>query len=216
MKNFFAINQKQTDMKNQTALFIIVCTICFLFYRCNSAANNSSTNDSATTATTVANGGYASQADWGKHLVAIGGCSDCHTPKKMTNQGPVDDSTLLLSGHPSQLPAPSLMPDQLKKGYAATQDLTAWNGPWGTSFSANLTPDSTGLGAWTEEQFLTCIRQHLFKGIKGERPLMPPMSMVGVNNFSDDELKAVFAYLKTLQPVHNIVPDYQPPAGASK
>jgi hypothetical protein len=129
-------------MKNQTTLFIAVGAICFLFYRCNSASNNSSTNDS-TAATTSMYGGYASQADWGKHLVAIGGCNDCHTPKKMTDKGPVDDEDLLLSGHPSQLSAPTLMPDQLKKGYAATQDLTAWNGPWGTSYSANLTPDST-------------------------------------------------------------------------
>ena len=203
-------------MKNQTTLFIAVCTICFLFYRCSTASNSASTNDSTTTAAMPIYGGYASQADWGKHLVAIGGCSDCHTPKKMSDKGPADDSDLLLSGHPSQLPAPALMPDQLKKGYAATQDLTAWNGPWGTSFSANLTPDSTGLGAWTEGQFLTCIRQHLFKGIAGERPLMPPMSTVGVNNFTDDELKAVFAFLKTIKPIHNVVPDYQPPAGAAK
>jgi len=50
-------------------------------------------------------GGYETQVKWGEHLVAIGGCNDCHTPKKMTAMGPVDDSTLMLSGHPEQLPA---------------------------------------------------------------------------------------------------------------
>ncbi len=204
-------------MKNQTTLFIAVCTICFLFYRCSTASNNNTTSADSTSATnTQTYGGYASQADWGKHLVAIGGCNDCHTPKKMSDKGPVDDIDLTLSGHPSQLPAPSLMPAQLKQGLAATNDLTAWIGPWGTSYSANLTPDSTGIGAWTEQQFITCIRQDLFKGIAGSRPLMPPMPVAGVNNYTDNELKAIFAYLKTIKPIHNVVPDYQPPAGASK
>ena len=51
-------------------------------------------------------GGYESQVKWGEQLVLVGGCGDCHTPKKMTDMGPVDDSTLLLSGHPAQQPLP--------------------------------------------------------------------------------------------------------------
>jgi len=203
-------------MKNQTTFFIAVCVICFLFYRCTNSTTATVASNDSSSANTNMYAGYSSQVDWGKHLVATGGCNDCHTPKKMSDKGPVDDLDLMLSGHPSQLPAPSLMPAQLKAGLAATQDLTAWIGPWGTSYSANLTPDSTGIGAWNEQQFITCIRQDVFKGIVGSRPLMPPMPVAGVNNYTDDELKAVFAYLKSIKPIHNVVPDYQPPSGASK
>jgi hypothetical protein len=210
------LNQKQTEMKNQTTLFIVVCTICFLFYRCTTAASNTTASDSSSNLAMSMYGGYATQVDWGKHLMSIGGCGDCHTPKKMTDHGPIDDSSLLFAGHPSQLSAPDLTPDQLKQGLAATQDLTAWTGPWGRSYTANLTPDSTGLGAWNEEQFITCIRKGVFKGIAGSRPLMPPMPVAGVNNFTDDELKAIFAYIKTVPPIHNVVPDYQPPTGGGK
>ncbi len=199
-------------MKNQTIIFIAVCAICFLFYRCNTPAGNSTaTNDSTSSANNMY-GGYASQTEWGKHLVTVCGCGDCHTAKKMGPQGPIDDSSMLFSGHPAQLPAPSIDPAEIVKGVAATNDLTVWVGPWGTSYSANLTPDSTGIVSWTEDQFITCIRQGLFKGIAGSRPLMPPMPIESYRNLRDDELKAMFAYLKTVTPIHNAVPEYQPPA----
>jgi len=199
-------------MKNQTTIFVAVCLICFLCYRCTTDTQaNTPATDSASFNTMY--GGYISQAQWGEHLVAIGGCNDCHTPKKMTDQGPVDDASLMLSGHPVQGPVPVLEPGQVAKGLAATYDLTAWHGPWGTSYAANLTPDSTGLAAWSEEQFLTCLRKGLFKGIEGSRPIMPPMPVASINNMTDDELKAIFAYLKTIKPVQNAVPEYQPPAG---
>jgi len=156
-------------------------------------------------------GGYATQAEWGNHLVLISGCNDCHTPKKMTDKGPIDDTSLMLSGHAAQAPVPDLMPGQVAKGMAATYDLTAWHGPWGKSYAANLTPDSTGIGAWSEQQFFTCIRQGLFKGLEGSRPIMPPMPIASFKSMTDNELKAIFAYLKTIKPIHNVVPDYQPP-----
>lgn len=199
-------------MKHQTLFLAAACAICCIFYRCTNASNTSSHTDSATS-NQNAYSGYANQVEWGKHLIATGGCGDCHTPKKMTSQGPLDDSTLLLSGHPSQEPAPSLTPDQLKQGLAATLDLTAWIGPWGHSYAANLTPDSTGLGGWTEAQFINCLSKGLFKGIDGSRPLMPPMPARDVINFTPDEMKAIFAYLKSIKPIHNIVPTYEPPAG---
>jgi hypothetical protein len=200
-------------MKNQTTYFIMVCVICFLFYRCTNTAESSPVNSDSTSSANNMYGGYASQTEWGGHLAVISGCGDCHTPKKMTDHGPVEDTSLMFSGHPSQVPAPKLMPDQLAKGMAATYDLTAWNGPWGTSYAANLTPDSTGIRSWTEEQFITCLREGLFKGLVGSRPIMPPMPINDFKNMTDDELKALFAYFKTVKPVHNIVPDYQPPVG---
>lgn len=160
-------------------------------------------------------GGFESQEQWGEHLVNASGCNDCHTPKKMTSMGPVPDSTLLLSGHPSQMPDPDVDRKQIEnKGLAATQDLTAWVGPWGISYSANLTSDSTGIGGWTEGQFIYAIREGKFKGLPNSRPLLPPMPWQSFRNFSNDELKAIFAYLKTTKPIKNVVPAPKPPVSA--
>jgi len=160
-------------------------------------------------------GGFDSQEQWGEHLVSASGCNDCHSPKKMTPQGPVVDSTLLLSGHPAQMPDPDVDRKQLEsKGVAATQDLTAWVGPWGISYSANLTSDSSGIGAWNEGQFIYAIREGKYKGLQNSRPLLPPMPWQSFRNFSDDELKAMFAYLKTTKPIKNVVPAPKPPVSA--
>ncbi len=163
-----------------------------------------------TVATTVAAvekpnfGGYDSQVHWGEHLVTIGGCHDCHTPKKMTPMGPADDSTLLLSGHPEGMPAPDVDRKQMEsKGFILTATFTAWVGPWGVSYAANLTPDETGTGSWTEEQFIYALRNSISKGLPGSRPLMPPMSMMPVKHMSDGELKAIYAYLRTVKPIKN-------------
>jgi hypothetical protein len=162
-------------------------------------------------------GGYESQVAWGQHLVAVGGCNDCHTPKKMTPMGPVDDSTLALSGHPEKLPAPDVDRKAMEgKGLVVTADFTSWVGPWGISYSANLTPDSTGTGSWTESQFLYAVRNMVSKGIAGSRPLLPPMSMMPVKHMTDDELKAVFAYLRTVKPIKNHSVQPTPPAMAQK
>src|SRR5688500_20241144 len=85
-------------------------------------------------------GGYGSQVNWGEHIVLSGGCGDCHTPKKMTAEGPVDDSSLLLSGHPAQMPIPPL--DRLDfqaKGVFGSTTLTSWLGTMGVSVYAPLT-----------------------------------------------------------------------------
>lgn len=176
----------------------------FLFSQCN---------EQATTTTAVTNGGYESQVKWGEHLLRTGGCGDCHTPKKMTAMGPVDDSTLMLSGHPSQYPLPDIDRTILEsRGMFASQTLTFWMGPWGVSFAANLTPDSTGTLMWAEEQFITALREGYSKGIKNNRRLLPPMPVVATKNFTDDELKAMFAYIKTIKPIKNVVPQPLPPA----
>jgi len=201
---------------NLITICYTACVLCFLFYCCtNSTEVADISNDSASSDADLY-GGYVSQAQWGSHLVVICGCNNCHTPKKMTDEGPQPDTSLLLSGHPSEIPPPVLLPAQVAKGLAATYDLTAWHGPWGTSYAANLTPDSTGLGSWSEEQFITCLRQGLSKGLEGSRPIMPPMPIADLGKMTDAELRAIFAFLKTVKPIHNVVPDYQPPAGAGK
>jgi Cytochrome c len=149
-------------------------------------------------------GGFNTQVEWGEHLVTIGGCHDCHTPKKMTPTGPVDDSSLLLSGHPEAMPAPDVDRKPLEsKGFVLTATFTSWVGPWGISYSANLTPDETGTGTWTEDQFVYALRNSISKGLPGSRPLMPPMSMMPVKHMSDAELKAIYAYLRTVKPIKN-------------
>ena len=135
----------------------------------------------------------------------------------MTPMGPADDSTLMLSGHPEKLPAPDVDRKAMEsKGLVVTSDFTAWIGPWGISYSANLTPDETGTGKWTENQFLYAVKNSISKGLAGSRPLMPPMSMMPVKHMTDDELKAIFAYLRTIKPIKNNSVQPTPPVLARK
>ena len=151
----------------------------------------------------------------GEYLVTIGGCHDCHSPKVMTDQGPAPDPQRLLSGHPTDEQLPAITdPGMTAPGQWAlfSPGLTAAVGPWGTSFAANLTPDETGIGAWTFEQFKKCIREGKSKGMDGTRPLLPPMPWPGIAQMTDQDLEAVFTYLKSLPPIKNAVPNPIPPA----
>lgn len=150
----------------------------------------------------------------GKYLVDAIGCIDCHTPLVMGPKGPERDMTHHLAGHPqgmSLATAPELPAGPW--GFVGSGSMTAWSGPWGTSFTANLTPDrETGLGNWTADQFVQAIRsqRHLGRG----RPILPPMPSANYANLSDEDLRAIFAYLQTLPPVSNRVPEPLPPAEA--
>lgn len=154
----------------------------------------------------------------GKMLVAVGGCNDCHSPKVFTAMGPVPDTTRLLSGHPANEKIPEIPPNVLgptKWGALTTNDLTAWVGPWGVSYPANLTPDqNSGLGKWTVAMFIKALRtgKHMGEG----RQILPPMPWEGFRQMSDSDLKAVFAYLRTLKPIQNTVPDPVPPSGGQQ
>lgn len=162
------------------------------------------------------NGGFKDQIEYGKHLVTIIGCNDCHTPKKMTPMGPVPDTSLLLSGHPAKIPFPDINRKEIEaQGLAVTSDLTEWAGPWGISYADNLTPDATGIGSWSKAQFLRAIRKGKWKGLKDSRELLPPMPWQEFSKMTDDELSAIFAYLKSIKPVQNIVPPPTPPVLAS-
>ena len=122
----------------------------------------------------------------------------------------------MLSGHPESAGVPKPFKPQPGSPWAIhiNEHLTAWNGAWGVSFAANLTPDmNTGLGIWTEEMFIAAIRTGRHMGTS--RPIAPPMPWEIYRNATDEDLKAVFAYLRTIKPIVNHVPDYQPPAGAT-
>ena len=142
----------------------------------------------------------------GAYLVSIMGCNDCHTPKKMGPQGPEFDTERTLSGHPADMPVAKYDTETAKNWILFNQMLTNYVGPWGISYSANLTPDSTGIGSWTEAQFFKAIREGKYKGLDNTRPLLPPMPWQEYRNATDEDLKAVFAYLKSNKPIRNIVP----------
>jgi len=173
-------------------------------------------NETQTASIKADYGGYASQEKWGEHLVTIAGCNDCHTPKKMTPHGPDLDSALLLSGHPATMPPPDVNRKEMEmKGLSVTNTLTSWVGPWGISYAGNLTSDATGIGNWTESSFIIALRQGKYKGIESGRSLLPPMPWAMYKGMSDDDLKAIFAFLKSTKPVKNVVPQAQPPVLAS-
>jgi mono/diheme cytochrome c family protein len=148
----------------------------------------------------------------GAYLVHFGGCNDCHTPKVFGPNGPVEDTTKVLSGHPEDFKLSEIDPDGIQPGkwYLANAHLTAWVGPWGVSFAKNLTPDDpTGIGTWTEEIFIKAMRSG--KQMGHGRDLLPPMPWFNVAALTDEDIKSVFAYLKSLKPIHNQVPEPVPP-----
>jgi mono/diheme cytochrome c family protein len=150
----------------------------------------------------------------GKYLVTVAGCNDCHTPWKMGARGPEPDMSRMLSGHPqdANLPPPPKLPEGPWVVTAAATN-TAWSGPWGVSYTANLTPDpETGLGKWTQRNFTDTIRtgRHMGRG----RQILPPMPIPMYKNFTDADLEAIFSYLQTIPAVSNRVPVPVAPAAA--
>ncbi|MGB1561939.1 MAG: diheme cytochrome c-553 [Sinimarinibacterium flocculans] len=147
----------------------------------------------------------------GRYIVQSTGCHDCHTPWIMGPDGPGPDMSRALSGHPQDLtmpPVPSLPEGPWLSVVSATN--TAWAGPWGVSFTANLTPDpETGLGKWTAKNFRDTIRsgRHLGRG----REILPPMPYPVYNNMTDADLDAIHAYLQSIPPIRNRVPEPLPP-----
>lgn len=155
----------------------------------------------------------ASRIERGAYLVTVLACDDCHSPKVFTDRGPAPDPARRLSGHPGgalpEVPAHVIGPEAW--GAVTSNDMTVWVGPWGTSFAANITPHPDGIGLWTEEQFVQSLRTGLHLGVG--RPVLPPMPWPAYKQLTDEDLRSVFAYLKTLQPIANVVPPPQPPSG---
>jgi hypothetical protein len=156
------------------------------------------------------------QVERGRLLIAGGGCHDCHSPKVFESGAPEPDLTRALSGHPESAGVPQPFKPQSGSPWTThTNDhLTAWSGAWGVSFAANLTPDNnTGIGIWTEQMFVDAIKQGKHMGTS--RPILPPMPWTQYRELPDEELKAMFAYLKSLPPIANRVPVPLGPDGKS-
>jgi len=149
----------------------------------------------------------------GHYLVETMACNDCHTPFKMGESGPEPDRSRLLSGHPGgfAISAPVHASADWPVMISATN--TAFAGPWGISYAANLTPDDTGLGVWTEELFVRAIRTGRHMG--GGRPILPPMPWPSYAQATDEDLRAIWAYLSSIPRIENVVPQSAPAKPAS-
>ena len=165
---------------------------------CNSSAANETEKKPLTKEELVQRGSY---------LVNAIGCDDCHSPKKMGPNGPEVIPDLRFSGYPSERPLQKVDTNSVKNGWSMFgSDFTSTLGPWGISFAANISSDATGIGNWKEEQFFKAIREGKSKGLEGNRNLLPPMPWFVYRNFTDEDISAIFAYLKSTKPVKNLVP----------
>lgn len=144
----------------------------------------------------------------GEELVTVARCNDCHTPYVKTKGSYILDRNRLLSGHPENIKItaiPQYDPESDKWiEFLYSIDSTTRAGEWGVSFAANLTPDKeTGLGKWTNEQFINAIRTGMTHG----NNILQPMPWSDYAKLSDDELSAIYYYLRSLKPVKNKVPE---------
>jgi hypothetical protein len=199
-----------------TPLRITGCTIgLFIFWACSNNQPKTEEPD----ITQVRDMEQGDLLDRGRYLVTAGHCYDCHTPKKMTPNGPVDDSSRTLSGHPANEPLPPIDAKALKPGYwmMFSPGLTAIVGPWGISYTANLTPDSaTGIGAWSEEVFIKTLRTGKHLGQENGRQILPPMPWYNLAKLKEEDLKSIYTYLRSLPPISNRVPAPVSPVDAAK
>ena len=157
----------------------------------------------------------AARVERGRYLVNAGACNDCHTPWVLGPEGPMPDPTRTLSGHPEgmELPAPPEPVGPWIVSMAATN--TAWAGPWGVSFTANLTPDpETGLGTWTADTFVAALKTGKHMGLG--RPILPPMPWPMYGKMNEEDLRSIFAYLQSLPPIKNRVPEPVSPSAAAR
>ena len=200
-------------MKNQsriihTLFFIVSFAVSSSFLMsCMPKSTNQTGVDSTTNKTTE-----MASADRGKYLVTSVGCNDCHTPWTMGPQGPGPDMSRMLSGHPAsaKITAPAKLEGPWM--WAGDNTMTAFSGPWGVSFSMNLTPDSlTGIGSWTQETFVNAIRsgKHMGTG----RPILPPMPWQEFKNLTDADLGSIYMFLRTIPAISNQTPTPIMPAG---
>jgi mono/diheme cytochrome c family protein len=151
----------------------------------------------------------------GQYLVTIGGCNDCHTPWKLGANGvPEPDMTRMLSGHPESLKVPTPPQGTGPWTISAAGTMTAWAGPWGITYTFNLTPDeNTGIGIWTEEMFIKALRTGKHMGTS--RQIQPPMPWFNYGKMTEEDLKSLYAYLRSIPPIKNRVPDYVEPKAAA-
>jgi hypothetical protein len=113
----------------------------------------------------------------------------------------------MLLGHPEGLEMPP--PPELPEGpwvWVGAGTNTAYAGPWGISYATNLTPDEiSGMGIWTEEMFIRAMRtgRHMGQSLT----ILPPMPWPSYSQLTNEDLKPIYAYLRSIPPIENHVPD---------
>lgn len=191
------------NKRQRTTVTLLVLVALAVTATLTATATNRTAERNAASAKAAA----AARVERGAYLVNLGGCNHCHTPWKMGPKGPEPDMSRALSGHPESVvmtPSPKLGNGPWVWAAAGTN--TAFSGPWGISYAANLTPDRiTGIGIWNEEVFMKTLRTGRHWGVS--RPILPPMPWESIGQLTDDDLRAVYAYLRTIKPVRNQVPD---------
>lgn len=149
---------------------------------------------------------------FGKLLTEEFGCVDCHTPKIVINNQVLIDENRMFSGHQQDNILPEFPPELVAPGKwkgLYTADMTAWGGPWGISYAANLTPDKkTGIGNLSEENFISILGLGIHSTLS--RKIMPPMPWNEISRLNKQELGAIYLYLKTIKPIKNKVPEAVP------
>ncbi|MGN6475623.1 MAG: diheme cytochrome c-553, partial [Flavipsychrobacter sp.] len=78
-------------------------------------------------------------------------------------------------------------------------------------FAANLTPDGTGIGNWSLDNFRRALREGKYKGIASSRPLLPPMPWQNFAHLNDEDIESIYDYLQSIKPIKNLVPQAIPP-----
>ena len=195
-------------MKKPNFLILVFIAISFALFSTSCSDSQQNRGEDNTTVATKPE----DVVKHGEYLVTIMGCNDCHSPKRVGANGPEIIPELMLSGYPGDRPIIKFADPLIKDGFAMFYpDLTAAAGPWGVSFAGNLTPDETGIGNWTEEQFKKAITQGKYKGLDGGRMLLPPMPWFNYTSLTDEDVNAIFMYLKSIKPVRNIIPMPVPP-----
>jgi hypothetical protein len=208
-----SINPPLNPVRRLLVLFLYIASSVLLFSCVESESKSKSSNQVLKPVLNqkemIARGGY---------LVEVGGCNDCHSPKIFTAQGPVPDTSRLMSGHPSEVKLPVVDLRALQPGYWVlfNDHTTAAVGPWGLTYAKNLTPHETGIKGWQEEFFIKALRTGKHMGAERGRPIMPPMPWPNLAQATDDDLKSIFAYLQSLKPIDNYVPEPVSPEELTK
>ena len=120
--------------------------------------------------------GQAATIERGRYIVQTSGCNDCHTPGYMQKDGKVPEAEWLVG------------------------DSVGWQGPWGTTYPANLRQLFQQMD---EKTWLARARQ----------PMRPPMPSPSLRAMSDADLRAIYRYVHSLGAKGQAVPAYVPPGG---
>lgn len=141
----------------------------------------------------------ASYIERGNYIVNhLGDCVGCHTPRAASGES---DMSLYLSGVPAKFVGVKEGPSQV----------AGFPGPRGARFYAkNLTPHmETGLGTWSEEQFVKTFKTGV--RLDGVKYAVSPMEWKIYANMKEEDIRAIYRYLRTIKPISNKPPANIPP-----